>query len=213
MSKSKAGLQIGSHADKLCSNVISESDEEDLLFMRPHRDVIHDEEIVKQEASAEGSIWSPPSYSETPDSQQPPIPGKPGTAKLLIKLAANQFYFVEESNNISADIIKLVRNAQLYFEHQKPGGRWTSIIKAKGCALTTMSESNTVWSVENPGCFTCRTCFKKRRPCFVYIGNGTWEILPLPSSVGNAEASFGDLAYYIYDNVITSRHQTLAGIW
>jgi hypothetical protein len=82
-----------------------------------------------------------------------------------------------------------------------------------GCIERQLRSSGklTSWSLAMPGCFVCKTCFNRRRPCMRVVGRHEWLLLPLAPEVRDPEATCQDEAYYIYQG--RGSNMSYPGVW
>jgi hypothetical protein len=73
------------------------------------------------------------------------------------------------------------------------------------------SKNGTSWSLAQPGCFVCKTCFNKKRPCMRVVGAHEWLLLPLPPEVRDPGATWMDEAYYVHQGMGSSL--VFPGVW
>jgi hypothetical protein len=73
------------------------------------------------------------------------------------------------------------------------------------------SKNGTSWSLAQPGCFVCKTCFNKKRPCMRVVGRHQWLLLPLPPDVRDPGLTWMDEAYYVYQGI--GSNLSFPGTW
>jgi hypothetical protein len=73
------------------------------------------------------------------------------------------------------------------------------------------SKNRTSWSLTQPGCLVCKTCFNTKRPCMRVVGRHQWLLLPLPPDVRDPGATWQDEAYYIHQG--TESSLSFPGVW
>lgn len=81
-----------------------------------------------------------------------------------------------------------------------------------GCAERHLaSGEKTYYTIDQPGCLACKTCFNRRSLCMRMVGNNQWIVLPLPPSVRDPRAKWQEEAYFIYQN--QGRSLRFPGVW
>jgi len=75
----------------------------------------------------------------------------------------------------------------------------------RGCIDRLLrSKKGTSWTLDQSGCFACKTCFNTRRPCMRSVGAHRWLLLPLAPSVRDPEVTWQDEGYYVHQDAQTS---------
>ncbi|KAH9845744.1 hypothetical protein Tdes44962_MAKER01175 [Teratosphaeria destructans] len=69
------------------------------------------------------------------------------------------------------------------------------------------------WTIEFPQKYACASCFNARRVCMAWQGKKTWALLPLAPQLREAETTWQDAGYYIYDGDSTKKASQFDGIW
>jgi hypothetical protein len=69
----------------------------------------------------------------------------------------------------------------------------------------------TSWTLTLAGCFACKTCFNKKRPCMRAAGAHQWLILPLPPDVRDPGATWMEEAYYVHQG--QGSNLSFPGVW
>lgn len=102
------------------------------------------------------------------------------------------------------DLLKVFGNEYKFSTFSREG--------RNGCIERQLrSKNGTSWSLAQPGCFVCKTCFNKKRPCMRVVGANQWLLLPLPPDVRDPGATWMEEAYYIHQGMGSSL--IFPGVW
>jgi hypothetical protein len=106
--------------------------------------------------------------------------------------------------NSILDLLKVLGNEDKFSTFSREG--------RNGCFERQLrSKNGTSWSLTQPGCFVCKTCFNNKRPCMRAVGRHQWLLLPLPPDVRDPGATWQDEAYYIHQG--TESNLSFSGVW
>lgn len=82
---------------------------------------------------------------------------------------------------------------------------------SRRCAERYLADRETFWTLENPGHYTCKTCFNRKQPCMRSTGTHQWIVLPLPPAMRDTGVVWHDKANYIYRHEGSSMRYP--GVW
>ncbi|UJO13050.1 hypothetical protein CLAFUW4_02166 [Fulvia fulva] len=120
--------------------------------------------------------------------------------------------------DVSSDVSESIQSSLEYYEARRrrltlPQEPKSNDIKCCGHTWMSGCGSSTSWTACGSKKYACRTCFNRRRACFLWQGNHQWAVLPLPPDTRDPAATHKDAGFYIMAKGFKDKANDFPGVW
>jgi hypothetical protein len=147
------------------------------------------------------------------DAEYITVASRPPTSILIRPIIKSDSYITHSYGKLGSLDPTLLNMIWKVFEVLAPNHKFVSASRqgSQNCIERRLRTHSASWTIEQSGCFACRTCFNRRQPCIRPIGNHEFLLLPLSVDVRSPDATWQDAAYYVYQYDGTT--QKFPGVW